>query len=112
MFNNENNIFNIASDTEFLELSLSIFNFQVNQNPIYGKWVKLLNIDSEKVTTLQQIPFLPIEFFKEFEIVSSAIHSKTIKFTSSATTSLTPATHFVNDILIYEKSFLKCLVFN
>ncbi|MEO6301761.1 MAG: acyl transferase [Bacteroidia bacterium] len=107
MFNNENNIFNIASESSFLELSLSIFNFQYVQNPIYNQWVKLLNIDPDTVKTLEQIPFLPIEFFKKNKVISSPLNSQTIQFTSSATTSQIPATHFVNDILIYEKSFLK-----
>jgi phenylacetate-coenzyme A ligase PaaK-like adenylate-forming protein len=104
---NENEIFNIASESDFLRCALSIFNFQFTQNPIYSKWVKLLNIDPEKVKTIEQIPFLPIETFKKFEVVSSPINSATIKFTSSATTSQIPATHFVNDINVYEKSFSK-----
>ena len=107
MIINENEIFNIASESDFLHCALSIFNFQFTQNPVYNKWVKLLNIDPEKVKTIEQIPFLPIEVFKQFEVVSSPIHSATIKFTSSATTSQIPATHFVNDIEVYEKSFLK-----
>lgn len=107
MFNNENRIFNIASENEFLELSLSIFNYQAIQNPVYNQWIRLLNIDPAKVTCLEQIPFLPIEFFKKHEIITSPVDVNTIKFTSSSTTSQTPSTHFVNDIAVYEKSFLK-----
>ncbi|MBL7910761.1 MAG: acyl transferase [Bacteroidia bacterium] len=107
MFNNENNIFNIASQREFLELSLSIFNFQAIQNPVYARWIKLLGVDPANVKTLEQIPFLPIEFFKTHQVVSSPIGQNSVQFTSSATTSQVPATHFVNDISIYEKSFLR-----
>jgi len=107
LFNNENRIFNIVSEKEFLELSLSIFNYQASKNPVYNRWIELLKIDPAKVKTLEQIPFLPIEFFKKQEVVTSAIDQNTIKFTSSATTSQTPSTHFVNDISVYEKSFLK-----
>lgn len=107
MFNNENNIFSIASQSEFLDLSLSIFNFQAKQNPVYAKWIKLLGIDPVNVKTLEQIPFLPIEFFKTHKVVSSPLNQNTIQFTSSATTSQIPATHFVTDISIYKKSFLK-----
>lgn len=107
MFNYKDDIFNITSESEFLELSLSIFNFQFNQNPIYRQWVKLLNIKPDKVISLEQIPFLHIEAFKKFEVISSPKNSNTIQFTSSSTTSQIPATHFVNDISVYEKSFLK-----
>lgn len=107
MFNNEKNIFSIASESDFLALSLSIFNFQAIQNPVYAQWIKLLRIDPANVKTLEQIPFLPIEFFKTHQVVSSPIGQNSIQFTSSATTSQIPATHFVSDISIYEKSFLK-----
>lgn len=107
MFNNENRIFNIASEKEFLELSLSIFNYQAAQNPIYRQWIELLKIDPVNVTKLEQIPFLPIEFFKKHKVASSPITQNTIKFTSSSTTSQIPSKHFVNDISVYEKSFLK-----
>ncbi|MBL7921294.1 MAG: acyl transferase [Bacteroidia bacterium] len=106
MFNNENRIFNIASENEFSELSLSIFNFQATQNPFYRQWIELLKIDPKRVLTLDQIPFLPIEFFKKNEVVSSPITQNTVKFTSSSTTSQLPSTHFVNDIGVYESSFL------
>ena len=107
MFNNENRIFNIASENEFLELSLSIFNYQAAHNPVYRQWIQLLKIDPPEVNTLEQIPFLPIEFFKKHQVTSSQITQNTVKFTSSSTTSQTPSTHFVTDISVYEKSFLK-----
>ena len=107
MFNYNNDIFKINTENEFLEVALSIFNFQFIQNPIYNKWVKLLNVNPKKVVSIEQIPFLPIEAFKIFEVVSSPINSSTVKFTSSSTTSQIPATHFVNDVMVYENSFSK-----
>ncbi len=107
MFNNENTLFNIASEKEFLEHSLSIFNYQAAQNAVYSQWIKLLKIEPSSVKKLEQIPFLPIEFFKKHEVISSPLTQDSIKFTSSSTTSQTPSTHIVNDISVYEKSFLK-----
>lgn len=108
MFNNENNVFNVASEAEFLEQSLRLFRFQYEHNSIYKQWTDLLKINPKKVNALQDIPFLPIEFFKQHKIVSSPITSKTVEFTSSSTTSQIPSTHYVNDVSLYEKSFLKC----
>lgn len=108
MFKNENNIFNTLTDEAFSGLSLEIFQFQYQNNPVYKQWVDLLNVDPAQVKDLSQIPFLPIEFFKNFKVVSSPITTDTIEFTSSATTSQTPSTHYVNNVRLYEDSFLKC----
>lgn len=107
MLKNENTIFTIASQEDFLRESLRIFNFQYQANAIYRQWTDLLKVRPEEVTQLAQIPFLPIEFFKKFEVVSSPINPQTLKFTSSSTTSQTPSTHYVTDVTVYEQSFLK-----
>lgn len=107
MLKNENNIFEIKSKQDFLKHALEIFQFQYQHNFIYKQWVNLLKVNPAEVTALEEIPFLPIEFFKKFEVVSSPVNSETIRFTSSSTTSQTPSSHFVNKISLYEKSFLK-----
>lgn len=102
------NIFSLsASHPDFTDLALEVFLFQHANCSIYRQWCDLLKIEREQVTTIEKIPFLPIEFFKKFAVVSSPLNPETIKFTSSATTSQTPATHLVNDISIYEESFFK-----
>lgn len=108
MLKNENIIFETALDAGFLKLSLEIFNFQYENNRVYKLWVDLLKVQPEGVKEIEQIPFLPIEFFKNFNVVSSPVNSKTVVFTSSSTTSQLPSTHYVNDITLYEKSFLTC----
>ena len=57
-----------------------------------------------EVNRLEDIPFLPIQFFKSHEVVSS--RENVIKtFTSSGTTGSFPSKHLVTDVSIYEKSF-------
>ncbi len=106
MRNIDNTIFNINSHASFVELALNIFNFQYENNLVYKKWVNCLNIKQNEVLSLEQIPFLPIEFFKNNQVVSSPINNKTVVFTSSSTTSQTPSKHYVNKVSIYEDSFL------
>lgn len=106
MLKNENTVFHIASETEFLSTALEIFQFQYQNNPIYKEWVSLLNVKPHNVKTLEQIPFLPIEFFKQQKVVSSPITADTVCFTSSATTSQIPSKHYVNNISLYRQSFL------
>ena len=106
MLKNENTIFNIVTEQQFLDHTIDIFRFQYQNNLLYKQWVDLLRINPKKVEKLNQIPFLPIEFFKKFEIISSPINKDTLRFTSSATTSQTPSTHFVNKVSVYQQSFL------
>jgi phenylacetate-coenzyme A ligase PaaK-like adenylate-forming protein len=108
LLKNENTIFNIANGDEFLSLSLEIFRRQYQKNKIYRSWVDTLKVDPATVNRLDQIPFLPIEFFKNHQVVTENPNANTVEFISSSTTSQTPSRHFVNDISIYEKSFLEC----
>jgi len=61
--------------------------------------------DSE-VNHLKDIPFLPIEFFKSKKVISGQNGSFSI-FTSSGTTGQNTSKHFVSDIHLYQKSYLK-----
>jgi len=106
LLKNENTVFNIASDAVFLEQALRIFHFQYTNNDVYRKWVELLKIKPGSVKELEQIPFLPIEFFKKFQVVSTPVTAETVRFTSSSTTSQVPSTHYINNVRVYEKSFL------
>lgn len=106
MLKNINSIFDCKSELDFLELSIETFNFQYQNNLVYKNWVDLLKVIPKQVISLSDIPFLPIDFFRDQVVISTPITEKTIKFTSSSTTSSFPSTHFVNDIIFYEKSFL------
>ena len=104
-----NKIFNINTEKEFVEIALQIFRFQAKYNPVYRQYIDYLNIKSEKITELEKIPFLPIEFFKNKKVtvqINGLPKTKTIIFKSSGTTGSVRSKHFVYDINIYEKSFL------
>lgn len=107
LLNLEKDIFNINSEKQFKDIVIQVFKFQYANNLVYRKWVELLNIDPENVNTIEKIPFLPIEFFKNHQVVSSEVNEKTIVFSSSSTTSQIPSKHYVNRPEIYEESFLK-----
>jgi phenylacetate-coenzyme A ligase PaaK-like adenylate-forming protein len=92
---------------DFEKEALEIFRFQAANNLVYQQWLLSLKTKPENISTIQQIPFLPIEFFKSQTIFCEQLNSDATCFTSSATTSQTPAKHYVNDISIYETSFLK-----
>lgn len=100
-------IFNITAPTQFEELALSVFRYQAKECAVYAKYLSGLAVFPESVSKVEEIPFLPIEFFKSHEIKSSESDKKSIIFTSSGTTGMAQSKHFVSDVSIYEKSYLK-----
>ncbi|MBT8187960.1 MAG: acyl transferase, partial [Croceitalea sp.] len=57
-------IFNITNTTEFETSAIQLFHFQYIKNPVYREFCNRLKIDTAAVKDVNQIPYLPIEFFK------------------------------------------------
>ena len=99
-------IFNIQSEQAFSDLALEIFKFQFENNKVYRSFCDLLYVHPSEVKCVEDIPFLPIQFFKTHPVISSKESIQTT-FTSSGTTGSTTSNHFVTDLTIYEASFKK-----
>lgn len=99
-------IFAISSQKQFEKTALQTFRFQYENNLVYQEFCNFLKTDSRKVKSLQQIPFLPIQFFKSHSVVSNA-NSIQATFTSSGTTGMITSKHLVTDTSIYEESYRK-----
>ncbi|WP_026933368.1 acyltransferase [Christiangramia echinicola] len=102
----ENKIFEISNEQEFKTLALEVFKYQFDNNSIYSKFCSLLNRNPENVNSLDEIPYLPIEFFKSEKLITGTDESQ-ITFSSSGTTGSITSKHHVTDLRLYEKSFLK-----
>jgi phenylacetate-coenzyme A ligase PaaK-like adenylate-forming protein len=103
-------IFTISSQKQFEKIALKIFRYQYENNFVYKEFCDFLKTDIQKVKSLEQIPFLPIQFFKSHKVVTndpgtSGLIQKT--FTSSGTTGMITSNHFVTDITLYEESYRK-----
>jgi len=103
---NKSSIFAINNDTNFLELALQVFNYQFNNNKVYRSFCDLIYVHPSDVKHINQIPFLPIQFFKTHEVLSSQ-NPIVQTFTSSGTTGSITSKHFVTDLDIYKHSFRK-----
>ena len=91
-----NKLWELAPD-QFWKTSKIIFNWQAAHNPVYKQWVALNKSSA--------IPFLPISFFKTQDIF---IGEKPVNlFESSGTTQDVKSHHWVQDLSLYEASFLK-----
>lgn len=99
-------IFAIDSLEDFEACALQLFRFQYEKVDTYRRFCNLMKISPSAVKTIEEIPFLPIQFFKNHRIVAGN-KPEEIVFTSSGTTGQQPARHYVADLAIYEKSFLK-----
>lgn len=99
-------IFTISNQKQFDKIALKVFRFQYENNLVYREFCDFLKTDVQKVKSIQQIPFLPIQFFKSHSVVSSTNPIQTT-FTSSGTTGMITSKHLVTDVSIYEESYRK-----
>ncbi len=103
----EERIFKNLSESEFINLALEIFRLQYKNNKVYREYITMLGVDVTKIYSINQIPFLPISFFKSHEVVCGDGDKYNNIFRSSSTTSSIPSKHIVKDITLYRNSFRK-----
>ena len=99
----EHKVFTIEH-TDFDEFALALFHFQFAHNKVYQQYIELLGIDPRQVTSIAGIPFLPVEFFKNHQVVTTDFKAEII-FKSSGTTRLIQSRHLVKEIALYRQSF-------
>lgn len=99
-------IFKISTEEEFWETALKAFEYQSENNQVYKEFVTFLGRNRDKVKTAGNIPFLPVEFFRNHRIITGE-RPVEIVFESSGTSGLLPGRHYVSDLALYERSFFK-----
>jgi phenylacetate-coenzyme A ligase PaaK-like adenylate-forming protein len=99
-------IFGISSGEQFTDAALQVFRHQAQHCAVYREFIEGLRVDVDSVKQVEQIPFLPIEFFKSHAVVSNA-DAVQVTFTSSGTTGLITSRHLVTDVSWYVESFRK-----
>lgn len=100
-------IFSIQDDKEFNAIALEIFHYQAKNNLVYKQFLELINCNVSAINKLNQIPFLPIQFFKSFDVVVGNTPKVQQVFKSSGTTNTGRSKHPVTDLGLYELSFFK-----
>ena len=100
------NIFDIKTESDFLAVCLENFRFQYQNIEVYRKFVDYLNVKPEEVKTLEEIPFLPIEVFKNHKILDKNASSD-LFFQSSGTTQMNLSKHHIADETLYQESIYK-----
>ena len=99
-------IFDIQSEADFKLACLETFRFQYETNEVYQKFVDYLNINPIQVDEVEKIPFLPIEMFKNHQILNKNLTTD-FYFQSSGTTQVVRSKHYIPDLKLYEESVFK-----
>lgn len=99
-----NDIFTISNQKQFEKIALKVFRFQHENNVVYREFCDFLKVEKGTVKSIEQIPFLPIQFFKSHNVLSSTNETQQT-FTSSGTTGMSTSKHLVTDVSLYEESY-------
>jgi hypothetical protein len=98
-----NKIFSCNDKATFEALALELFDYQMENNPIYAPYAALI-LKGKIPANIYEIPFLPIDFFKKEQIICQGKGVEEI-FLSSGTTG-EQSKHLVADLSLYKKSYL------
>lgn len=86
---------------------MRLFHFQAENNPLYKEWIRNLAVEPSKITSLRDIPFLPITFFKS-RSVKTLSWASVAEFTSSGTTGTSVSRHPIFDLQFYMQHAEHC----
>lgn len=89
----------------YQDVILSVFAYQYTHIPVYRAFADALKRTPETVKHWQEIPFMPVEFFKYHKVLATD-HTHQQVFKSSGTTASTRAQHYIHSLKVYEQSFL------
>ena len=95
-----------VTPSNFDEAVFEVFKFQFENVEVYSQFCNSLGKNPSAVSSVSDIPFLPVDFFKSHAIISSGKEIQRT-FESSGTTGSTPSKHQVADISLYEESFVR-----
>jgi hypothetical protein len=95
-----------VNERSFENIALQLFSLQSVHNPVYRAYLSNLGYSGSPVST-EDIPFMPISFYKRHAIKTGAWADEVI-FTSSGTTGLTTSTHHIADLGFYLSHTERC----
>lgn len=99
-------IFSLSSDAEFEAAALELFRRQAEQCPPYSEYISLLGVNPAEVNRVEDIPFMPIEFFKWRDVYCGEGEPEKV-FTSSNTGGTVASRHMMQSLDLYEQAFTR-----
>lgn len=99
--------FTLTTSDNFNDLALETFQRQFKEVKVYRDFCKALGKDSDQIKTWEEIPFLPISFFKTHRV---CLDKPIVHIFESSGTGGNRSQHLVNDLSLYEQSFFPTFV--
>ena len=99
-------IFSISTDAEFETVALELFRRQAALCAPYREYISLLGVDVAAVDRVEDIPFMPIEFFKWRDVYCGDAEPEKV-FTSSNTGGTVASRHMMQSLALYEQAFTR-----
>ena len=99
-------IFLKHTEKEFEALALSLYKHQVEHNKIYNQYVNFLGVDWKGASSMEEIAFLPAEFFKTHKVITGEVQWEKV-FHSSGSTGDPNSKHYVKNLELYRQSITK-----
>lgn len=99
-------IFDIKTEEDFRIACVETFLYQYENVEVYRKFVDYLNINPSSIHQASDIPFLPIEMFKNHLVLDKNAEAENY-FQSSGTTQMNRSKHFIANFSLYEESIYK-----
>lgn len=94
-----------AEDSQgWKHMALEAFRYQSRENAVYRRYLEALGRSPEEVERVEDIPFLPIGFFKTHRVTCGDFEPQAV-FLSSGTTGMTQSRHYVRSLENYRRSF-------
>ncbi len=94
-------IFDLAPQ-DFNDTALEIFEYQSQTNPLYKSYLQKIIVKPASIQRIEDIPFLPIDFFKLHEVKSGNWETEKI-FLSSGTGTQGRSAHHIKDLNFYNQ---------
>ena len=94
----------LTTPKNFAKQALKVFRYQYENVAVYREFCDYLGKNTANVSRIQDIPFMPISFFKDQTVIAQGYEPEVV-FSSSGTTGSVTSRHAVADISLYEASF-------
>lgn len=95
------------NEVAFDSFALNLFAYQFAGNPLYRAYCEALQRHPEHVKRVEEIPFLPISFYKTQRVQTGEWSDAELVFESSGTTGTDTSRHYVRDAALYEAALLR-----
>ncbi|MBL3655619.1 acyl transferase [Fulvivirga sediminis] len=92
-----------VTEENFESVALKMFRYQAEYNEVYKNYVQTLGVKVGNVSSLKEVPFLPISMFKTQKVVTGDWDQEVV-FQSSGTTGQVNSKHYVYDVDLYLKN--------